>query len=115
MCCVLSFLTGAPGPGELIVIFLVVLVLFGPKRLPQVARMLGRALDELRRASHDFRRQVMDIEQEPGDEKPHPESLPPPYDRAEQQMPRQVTPEEDDAQPPGDDANGNREKHDLAG
>ena len=57
----LGFLTGPPGPGELILLFVVVLVLFGPKRLPEIARMLGRTMDELRRASRDFRDQIMEI------------------------------------------------------
>lgn len=60
-----AFFTGAPGPGELILLFVVILVLFGPKRLPEIARMIGRTLDELRRASQDFRDQVMRIEKSP--------------------------------------------------
>ena len=39
-----AFLTGAPGPGELLLLFIVVLVLFGPRRLPEIARMIGRAV-----------------------------------------------------------------------
>lgn len=58
----LAFLTGAPGPGELVLIFLVVLLLFGPRRLPGVARVLGKALSEIRRASHEFRDQLMRVD-----------------------------------------------------
>lgn len=58
-----AFLTGAPGPGELILLFLVILVLFGPRRLPEVARKIGKMLDQLRRASQDFRDQIMHIEE----------------------------------------------------
>ena len=61
-CQVVAFLAGSPGAGELIVIFLVVLILFGPRRLPRIARALGKALDELRRASQEFRDQIMHIE-----------------------------------------------------
>ncbi len=62
--CGLAFFSGSPGPMELIVIFLVVLVLFGPRRLPEIARMIGKMLHELRRASEDFKDQVMSIEAE---------------------------------------------------
>jgi len=64
----LAFLSGAPGPGELIVIFLVILVLFGPKRLPEIARMVGKTLNDLRRASQDFKDQIMTIDEEPAPE-----------------------------------------------
>jgi TatA/E family protein of Tat protein translocase len=47
---------------EMIVIFLLILVLFGPRRLPEIAKMIGKALHELRRASEDFKDQVMSIE-----------------------------------------------------
>ncbi len=57
-----AFLSGSPGPFELLVVFLVILVLFGPRRLPEIARMVGKALHEMRRASEDFRNQIMSIE-----------------------------------------------------
>ncbi len=41
--------------GELLVIFIVALLVFGPKRLPELARALGRAMSELKRASLEFR------------------------------------------------------------
>ena len=40
---------------ELIVIFVIALLVFGPKRLPELARSLGRALSEFRRASTELR------------------------------------------------------------
>lgn len=58
----LLFLAGSPGPLELLVIFAVVLVLFGPRKLPEIARSIGRMLHELRKASDDFRSQIMSIE-----------------------------------------------------
>ena len=60
----LAFLDGVGGSGELIVFFAVVLILFGPRRLPEIARWLGRTMEELRRASQDFKDRVMDIEAE---------------------------------------------------
>jgi TatA/E family protein of Tat protein translocase len=61
----MAFLAGSPGPGEIIVIFLLILVLFGPRRLPEIAKMIGKTLHELRRASEDFKDQVMAIETDP--------------------------------------------------
>jgi sec-independent protein translocase protein TatB len=40
---------------HLIVIFVIVLVVFGPQKLPELARGLGRLMAELRKASTDFR------------------------------------------------------------
>lgn len=59
-----AFLAGSLGPAELLVLFVVILLLFGPKRLPEIARMIAKAMDHMRRASQDFHDQVMDIEKE---------------------------------------------------
>ncbi len=48
------------GLPELIVIMVVALLIFGPARLPELARSLGRGLAEFRRASADLRSSVMD-------------------------------------------------------
>jgi sec-independent protein translocase protein TatA len=45
------------GPTELIVILIVALIVFGPKRLPEIGRTLGRSLQEFRRASNDLRQE----------------------------------------------------------
>jgi sec-independent protein translocase protein TatA len=60
----LAFLGGAVGPAELILIFIVVLLLFGPKRLPEIAKTIGKVMNEMRRASRDFQDQIMKIEEE---------------------------------------------------
>ncbi len=41
------------GPTELIVILVVALLVLGPKRLPEIARALGRGLAEFRKATSD--------------------------------------------------------------
>ena len=46
------------GLPELIVIFVLALLVLGPERLPEVARMVGRAYGQLRRASEDFQRTI---------------------------------------------------------
>ena len=42
------------GVPELVVIFLVALVILGPKQLPEVAKFLGKALGEFRRATDEI-------------------------------------------------------------
>jgi sec-independent protein translocase protein TatB len=49
------------GMTELMVLFVVGLVVLGPKRLPSLARSLGRTLAEFRHASNDLRRDFMDV------------------------------------------------------
>jgi sec-independent protein translocase protein TatA len=59
---------GSLGVQEMIVIFLVALVLFGPKKLPELGRTIGKALTEFRRASNDlkatFEREMQTLERE---------------------------------------------------
>lgn len=51
------------------VILLVALLLFGTKRLPQIARNLGRSLEEFRRAARDLSQEVLHAADE-NDENP---------------------------------------------
>jgi sec-independent protein translocase protein TatA len=44
------------GTTELLVVLLVALVVFGPRKLPELGRSLGRALSQLQSASDDFKR-----------------------------------------------------------
>ena len=46
------------GLPELVVILAVALIVLGPQRLPEVARMLGRAYGQLRRASEEFQNTI---------------------------------------------------------
>lgn len=46
---------GPVGVPEMIVIFLVALVLFGPKKLPELGRLLGKGLSEFRRAKNELK------------------------------------------------------------
>lgn len=43
------------GTTELVVILVVALVLFGPRKLPQLSRSLGKSLGEFKRASEEFK------------------------------------------------------------
>jgi Tat protein translocase TatB subunit len=52
------------GMTELIVIMAIGLIVLGPKRLPELARSLGKGIAEFRRASTDLRREFMDASDE---------------------------------------------------
>jgi sec-independent protein translocase protein TatA len=60
------------GLPELMVILVVALLVFGPTKLPELARSLGRGLAEFRRASSDLRQSFSDATEEPRIEKPPP-------------------------------------------
>ena len=46
---------GPLGFPELIIIFVVALLVFGPRKLPELGRSLGKGLSEFKRASNDLR------------------------------------------------------------
>ena len=43
---------------ETIFLFFLALIIFGPKKLPEIARTVGKALNEFRRASNEFKAQI---------------------------------------------------------
>ena len=54
------------GFGEIILILLLALIIFGPKRLPEMGRTIGSSLKEFRRATSDLRQELeVDLEEEP--------------------------------------------------
>jgi sec-independent protein translocase protein TatB len=46
------------GFSETIFLFFLALIIFGPKKLPEIARQVGKALNEFRRASNEFKSQL---------------------------------------------------------
>ena len=44
---------GMPGGSEMIVVFAVILLLFGAKRLPELSRSLGKSLGEFRKGQEE--------------------------------------------------------------
>ena len=50
------FILDSLGSTELLVILGAALIFFGPRKLPQLSRQLGKSLSEFRRASDDFKR-----------------------------------------------------------
>ncbi len=51
-----AFILETIGSTELIFILVVALIFFGPRKLPQLARSMGKGLAEFRKASDDFKR-----------------------------------------------------------
>ncbi|HDZ76748.1 MAG TPA: twin-arginine translocase TatA/TatE family subunit [Candidatus Omnitrophica bacterium] len=52
------------GMGELIVILLIVLVLFGATRLPEIARALGRSIKEFKKGAKEIKDDIKDATNE---------------------------------------------------
>jgi sec-independent protein translocase protein TatA len=59
---------GTLGVPEMMIIFILALVLFGPKKLPEIGRTVGKAITEFRRASSElketFNKEIQQLESE---------------------------------------------------
>ena len=53
---------GSLGGQELLVIFLIVLLLFGAKKLPQLARGVGKSMGEFKKAKDEFEHEIKNAE-----------------------------------------------------
>ena len=60
------------GPAEVLVILVVALMVFGPKRLPEVGRQVGRGLRELRKLQDTVRDEINDVIHHDGNDQPPP-------------------------------------------
>jgi len=61
------------GAGEILLILVIALIIWGPKRLPEIARTLGRMTRTLKKASYNLTSQVtreLDIQETDDKEKP---------------------------------------------
>ena len=73
---------------DTVVLFVLALLLFGPKKLPGIARQVGKALAEFKRASNEFKSQIeAEISQLELDEKRKAESQ-----KLEKQLPAHAQP-----------------------
>lgn len=64
---------GDIGPGELIVILIIILVLFGANRIPEIAKGLGKGIREFKQAMNSATDEIKRVAEEP----PKPPSSPP--------------------------------------
>ena len=99
------------GFSETIFLFFLALLIFGPKKLPEIARQVGKALAEFRRASNEFKaqlqseisqlelenqRQILPPTEPPAGsvaKLPAPETAPAPENTAEQHSEMKVAPD----------------------
>ena len=51
---------GSIGMPELVIIFVIALIIFGPRKLPELGRSLGRSINEFKRASNELRNTLED-------------------------------------------------------
>ena len=51
---------GSIGMSELLIIFVIALIVFGPRKLPELGRSLGKSRGEFKRASNDLRNTLED-------------------------------------------------------
>jgi sec-independent protein translocase protein TatA len=67
------------GPMELIIILVLALIVFGPQRLPEIGRTVGKSLREVRKASSDLRQEFeADLDDEDMWSGPEPPRVPNP-------------------------------------
>ena len=72
---------GSIGTMELVVILVIALMVFGPRKLPELGRSIGKSLGEFKRASNDLRHTLEDeihVEEQAGRETAKPAPAPSP-------------------------------------
>jgi len=67
------------GPGEMMILFIIVLLIFGPSQLPKLARGVGNAMREFRKAQREFSDELHKESSESKPDSPHrpPDGNPP--------------------------------------
>jgi sec-independent protein translocase protein TatA len=51
-------LIGPLGWSELLIIFFIILIIFGPRKLPEVAEAMGKSIQKFKKASRDARKEI---------------------------------------------------------
>ena len=70
---------GPIGMPELIVIMVIALIIFGPRKLPELGRSLGRSLNEFKRASNELKHTLDEeirVEEQKSTERQQPPDIP---------------------------------------
>ena len=87
---------GSIGMSELLIIFVIALIVFGPRKLPELGRSLGKSLGEFKRASNDLRNTLEEeihveeqVRHEPVTPAPKPAPAPPIDDSQQHDDPHQ--------------------------
>lgn len=57
-------LIGPLGWSELLIIFFIILIIFGPRKLPEVAEAMGKSIQKFKRASREVRDEIETPEKE---------------------------------------------------
>ena len=91
------------GFSELIVILIIALIVVGPKRLPEIARLIGKTIGELRRAADDVKYSIERDMKEPSEPEDH---YPDYYHLKENLKPEEHPEEPDEPEKPGKDDMG---------
>jgi len=74
---------GSIGMPELIVIFVIALIIFGPRKLPELGRSLGKGINEFKRASNELKNtfeEEVRVEEQRNTERTRPPEQPRPVD-----------------------------------
>jgi sec-independent protein translocase protein TatB len=64
---VIAFFGGSVGASEWLILFAVILIVVGPRNLPELARKFGRTMEMFRRAADEFKEQLMNMDRDIGE------------------------------------------------
>lgn len=53
-----------PGPTELIIVLVVIIILFGPKKLPDLSRAIGKSIGEFKRGRREVEDELKQLKEE---------------------------------------------------
>jgi sec-independent protein translocase protein TatA len=103
---------GTPGPLEIILIFLVVLLIFGAKRIPEIARGIGKGIREFKDATSEISRELdVDNQRQQIDRTRRPQQGTPQARGGNQQSAaNDAPPQPAQANNPGDESGSSREQ-----
>lgn len=63
-----------PGPTELIIVLVLIIILFGPKKLPDLSRAIGKSIGEFKRGRREVDEELKSLKDEENEETEEPKS-----------------------------------------